>query len=225
MDLRATPVGGAYPGVEVHANLIAGMLDNNIKRQPGYLPAAEVFQLILIGGLLVVFLPLLSPIRAMLLAMTSLASVLAFNLWLWHSFNLVMPVAATIFLLIVLYGLNMTWSYFVESRSKRQFAELFGQYVPPELVDEMAKNPESYSMEGRNAELTVLFALGRVHAMPHLHVEALEALLVQRGQAGHGRQALRRGHAEDLDALDQCLSRGDDRCDPRQSGHSRQVYR
>ncbi len=158
MDLRATPVGGAYPGVEVHANLIAGMLDNNIKRQPGYLPAAEIFQLILIGGLLVVFLPLLSPIRAMLLAMTSLASVLAFNLWLWHSFNLVMPVAATIFLLIVLYGLNMTWSYFVESRSKRQFAELFGQYVPPELVDEMAKNPESYSMEGRNAELTVLFA-------------------------------------------------------------------
>lgn len=112
MDLRATPVGGAYPGVEVHANLIAGMLDNNIKRQPGYLPAAEVFQLILIGGLLVVFLPWLSPIRAMLLAMTSLASVLAFNLWLWHSFNLVMPVAATIFLLIVLYGLNMTWQLF-----------------------------------------------------------------------------------------------------------------
>jgi adenylate cyclase len=52
----------------------------------------------------------------------------------------------------------MSWGYFVESRTKRQFTDLFGQYVPPELVDEMARNPESYSMEGRNAELSVLFA-------------------------------------------------------------------
>ena len=27
MDLRATPVGASYPGVEIHANLLAGMLD------------------------------------------------------------------------------------------------------------------------------------------------------------------------------------------------------
>ena len=26
----------------------------------------------------------------------------------------------------------------------RQFTELFGQYVPPELVDEMARNPEPW---------------------------------------------------------------------------------
>ena len=32
-DLRATPVGAAYPGVEVHANLIAGMLDRKIKAE------------------------------------------------------------------------------------------------------------------------------------------------------------------------------------------------
>ena len=31
LDLRATPVGSVYPGVEIHANLIAGMLDRNIK--------------------------------------------------------------------------------------------------------------------------------------------------------------------------------------------------
>ena len=52
----------------------------------------------------------------------------------------------------------MAWGFFVESRSKRQFADLFGQYVPPELVDEMAKDPETYSMAGRNEELTILFS-------------------------------------------------------------------
>ena len=52
----------------------------------------------------------------------------------------------------------MAYGYFVESRSKRQFTELFGQYVPPELVDEMARDPEKYSMEGKGEELTVLFS-------------------------------------------------------------------
>jgi adenylate cyclase len=52
----------------------------------------------------------------------------------------------------------MVYGYFVVARSKRQFAELFGQYVPPELVDRMAEDPEKYSMEPRNAELTILFS-------------------------------------------------------------------
>jgi adenylate cyclase len=69
-----------------------------------------------------------------------------------------MPVASTLWLICGLYALNMAWGYFIESKSKRQFTDLFGQYVPPELVDEMAKDPEQYSMEGRKEELTVLFS-------------------------------------------------------------------
>jgi adenylate cyclase len=57
-----------------------------------------------------------------------------------------------------LYVINMAYGYFVESRSKRQFAELFGQYVPPELVDRMAEDPRKYTMEPRSADLTLLFA-------------------------------------------------------------------
>jgi adenylate cyclase len=54
--------------------------------------------------------------------------------------------------------MNMAYGYFVESRSKRQFTELFGQYVPPELVDRMAADPSKYNMEPRSAQLTILFS-------------------------------------------------------------------
>jgi adenylate cyclase len=57
-----------------------------------------------------------------------------------------------------IYTMNMAYGYFVESRSKRQFTELFGQYVPPELVDKMASDPEKYTMEPKAAELTILFS-------------------------------------------------------------------
>ena len=42
LDLRSTPVEPVYPGVEIHANLIAGMLDGNIKQKPPYVLGAEV---------------------------------------------------------------------------------------------------------------------------------------------------------------------------------------
>ena len=63
-DLRATPVGRVYPGVEVHANLIAGMLDGKMKSKPAYVLGAEVV-LLLVGGIaLAILIPLLSALWA-----------------------------------------------------------------------------------------------------------------------------------------------------------------
>ena len=41
-DLRSTPFGSIYPGVEVHANVVAGILDGNFRWEPAYTAAAEM---------------------------------------------------------------------------------------------------------------------------------------------------------------------------------------
>ena len=76
----------------------------------------------------------------------------------FHIGNLVLPLASGLVMIVLLFALNMAYGYFVEARGKRQITGLFGQYVPPELVDEMAKNPENFSMEGERREMTVLFS-------------------------------------------------------------------
>lgn len=157
MDLRATPVEAVYPGVEIHANLVAGLLDGTLKQKPSYTLGADLAQLLFVALLLVFLLPLLSPIKATLLTLATLGSVSAFNYSLWNS-GLAMPLAAILSTILALFAFNMSWGYFVESRSKRQLADRFGQYVPPELVEEMARDPELYSMEGKKEELTVLFS-------------------------------------------------------------------
>ena len=81
-----------------------------------------------------------------------------FNFGVWTQANMVLPLAASVLMAGTLYVMNMAYGYFVESRSKRQFTELFGQYVPPELVDRMAADPSKYNMEPRSAELTILFS-------------------------------------------------------------------
>lgn len=158
MDLRATPVGAVYPGVEIHANLISGMLDGTIKYKPAYVLGVDVVLLLIAGSVMVFLLPLLSPFRATIVALIVLLFMLSVNLSFWQVGNMVLPLANGVLLVLALYALNMSWGYFVESRSKRQLTNLFGQYVPPELVDEMSRDPENYSMAGRKAELTVLFS-------------------------------------------------------------------
>ncbi len=157
-DLRSTPVDSAFPGVEVHANLISGMLDDVIKHQPNYVYGTNIALLLLAGIIMVLMLPRLSPLKATLVAIAVLLVLLAINFVFWKEINVDLALASALIAVTLLFALNMSWGYFVESRSKRLFTELFGQYVPPELVDEMAANPEGYSMGGRKAELTVLFS-------------------------------------------------------------------
>jgi adenylate cyclase len=52
----------------------------------------------------------------------------------------------------------MVYGFFFEARTKRRVAGLFGQYVPPELVEELSEHPEQASMEGDSREMTVLFS-------------------------------------------------------------------
>jgi len=157
LDLRATPVEAVYPGVEVHANMISGMLDQNIKQKPPYVIGAE-FILLLIAGLgIAVLLPRLNPLKSLLATLAVISLLLASNLAIFHVGNLVLPLASGLALVTLLFALNMSYGYFVEARGKRQITGLFGQYIPPELVDEMAKNPDGFSMEGESREMTVLF--------------------------------------------------------------------
>lgn len=158
LDLRATPVQGAYPGVEIHANVIAGILDNNIKKRPAYTLGAEFVMLLLAGLLLTFTLPTLNPLKATLLAMGVLTTVLSIVAVSWQYANLVMPVAAMLLMIGLIYFMNMSYGFFVESHGKRQLAKVFGQYVPPELVAEMADNPEKISLVGESREMTVLFS-------------------------------------------------------------------
>jgi adenylate cyclase len=158
LDLRSTPVDNVFPGVEVHANLIAGMLDKKIKLKPPYMLGAEVVLLLVGGVTLALLIPMLAPLWATLATLAGMLTITGLNVAIWTEADMVLPLAASLLMTLSLYIVNMAYGYFVEARSKRQFTELFGQYVPPELVDRMARDPQKYNMEPRAAELTILFS-------------------------------------------------------------------
>lgn len=179
LDLRVTPVGQIYPGVESHASLISGWLDAKVTLKPDYAQGYDVFILLFAGLLLAIGLPLLSATRAVALSLGVLVVVTVLNTWLYVSYGLVMPLAAAGVMTLTAFALNMSYGYFVETRSKRELAHLFGTYVPPELVDEMVKDPDSYSMKATSRELTVMFCdmRGFTKMSEHMEPTQLQELL------------------------------------------------
>ncbi len=158
VDLRSAPVDSVYPGVEIHANLVAGMLDGKLKHKPAYMLGAEVLLLALGGVVLTLLIPMLAPLWASAATVTGMALITLLDIGVWSYAGLVLPLAASVLMTVTLYTVNMAYGYFVETRSKRQFTELFGQYVPPELVGIMAEDPEQYTMAPKSTDLTILFS-------------------------------------------------------------------
>ena len=156
-DQRATPVGDVYPGVEVHANLLSGLLDGRAPVQPDWASSYDVLQLLLVAAVLIGALSRLRAVRGAQLAAVVVAALVAANVWSAQAHALLLPLATALLLALALYFGITVWSYIVEGRQRRSLARLFGTYVPPELVAEMARDPARYDMRAENRVLTIMF--------------------------------------------------------------------
>jgi adenylate cyclase len=156
-DLRSTPVEEIYAGVEIHANLISGILDGTINHKPAWTIGYEILVLILIAAGMSLLLPLVSPLMAATGTVGTSLLIILITVIAWNN-QLILPLATPLLLIILIFILDMTFGFFIESRDKRQLTHLFGQYIPPELVDEMNDAPTDFSIDGENREMTVLFS-------------------------------------------------------------------
>jgi len=158
LDLRSTPVGQRYIGVEAHANLIAGLLDGSIRQQPAWSDGLEFVLLLLVAVLTAVLLPRLSPLAALALLIGTLGATMIGNIWMWNSLGLIIPVASVLSYTLIVSMLQITYGFFVEQRNKRHLSQIFGQYIPPALVEEIDASGEEISLEGETREMSVLFS-------------------------------------------------------------------
>ena len=157
VDLRATPVKAEYPGVEIHANIIKSILDNRFKSRSYTAFVIEAGQILAIGLLLSFALAALSPLRSILLGVLVLAASFGLNYYEYTSLDLIYNLAMQLIVIASVFVLNVAWGYFFEVRKGQALVSRFGEYVAPELVAEMADDPEKYNMDGESRELTVLF--------------------------------------------------------------------
>jgi adenylate cyclase len=125
--------------------------------QPDWARGFEVVQLLVAMAVLALALPRLSALAGIAATGLLALGLVALNLWAYRSQQLVLPLASALLLTALVYAIHTGWGYVVEGRTRRSLARLFGTYVPPELVEQMARDPQRYTMQAENRVLTVMF--------------------------------------------------------------------
>ncbi|MDR2154604.1 MAG: adenylate/guanylate cyclase domain-containing protein [Burkholderiaceae bacterium] len=157
MDLRAVPVSQAYPGVEIHANVISALLDGRLLLRPSDERAWNVLLLLALGAVLSLGLPMLRVTHALALSLVVAAALLIGNTALFLSARIVLPLADGLVFVLAALAMNQVFDHLAKHRARRALAEQFASYVPPELVRQMEQDPERYDMQARAQEMTVMF--------------------------------------------------------------------
>jgi len=159
-DLRATPVHRALPGIEVHAQLMAGLEDNDLSVRPDWSQGCELLLLAVVLAAVTATVRRLAGPLAVLALVAILAVLLACDLWALTGRGWAIPIAAPLAGGLLLGVTGIVASYLREWHSRRSLAQLFGHYLPPARVRAMASDPERFldvASSAENRELTVLF--------------------------------------------------------------------
>ncbi len=153
-DILATPLG-LMAGVEVHANALATLEEENFFNDVStplmltLIVLAAIFPattIMLVSRLIPLILLLVAELVAM-----NLASIVLF------SAHVRLPTLSLSLAFLVSAGFIFIYQYVSESREKRQIRKMFQYYLMPEVIEELAANPERLSLGGQEKTLTMLF--------------------------------------------------------------------
>jgi len=176
-DLKSTPMGPVYPGVEVHAtlldNYLSGDLISSVPR-----PVALLWMLALgiaagiVGRLSVKTWHILLAF-AITIPLPLLIGFATYPVGWW------LPVTAPAIAGALALTGSIILNYALEGRQKRFIKGAFKQYLSPAVIDRLVADPDSLSLGGELRELSIFFSdvAGFTGISEHLGPEALTSLL------------------------------------------------
>ena len=154
-DIKSTPYGLTdYPGVEIHANVVDNILHENFLKRGVYQQLLDVALILLLGLPLGIYMALVQP-RFMYFGLALFIPLVAldyeaFLRGSWLNFTIPAITITSNVLLVSLYRA------LVEEKEKRRVRSVFGQFVAPEVVRRLLKNPQL--VEPRKTDITVMFS-------------------------------------------------------------------
>jgi adenylate cyclase len=158
-DLRSTPVGLTFPGVEIHANVLEGLLAPEILPvQPGWWEAAVGSTLMVLAIFCVFLFPTIGPLALSITVIVLLVLTSWFNYWLWLYQGISLMLTTNLLLIFLVGMYNLSLGFFKANSQKKMIKGIFDQYVPPAHIDKMLADPDSVNLDGERKVMTVLFS-------------------------------------------------------------------
>jgi len=157
-DIKTTPIDAAIPGVEVHAQTLETIMSNSFLTRPNYAIAAEITLAVLVGLIIIILVPITSVLTVTFIGGTIGAGLVAMSWYLFIQHSMLIDVAYPLLSALVIFSTLVFMNYFREERERSKVRSAFGQYLSPDLVEQLAENPEKLVLGGETRELTILFS-------------------------------------------------------------------
>ncbi len=176
-DLRPTPFGGVYPGMEILATALDNLLDAEyIRPAPAALTVAALLLLALLAGLGTTYLKRIAHLAVLLIAVLALpaaAAALALSAGVW------LELAAPLFAVLSSFIAASLLNYGVEGRQRRFIKSAFRFYLSPDVIERVLSDPDMLRLGGERREITAFFSdlAGFTSISEGLSPEDLVALL------------------------------------------------
>jgi len=158
LDLRATPVDDAVPGIDIHAQVLEHLLTGTFLERPDYALALEEFVILALGVMLAAVLPWVSAKVSGAIGLLTIALVLLGG---WAAFRYGNVLLDPSYPALVLGAMAACITFYTYNTAEMQRAHIrsaFGQYLSPALVEQLAHSPEKLVLGGEERDMTVLFS-------------------------------------------------------------------
>lgn len=157
LDLKATPLQKAVPGVEIHAQAIEQIITGEFLERPSFAAGAELIYMATLGLLIIFLLRTVGAILSLVAGSVATAIVLGGS---WYAYSthgwLVDPIIPSMMVLVMF--LASTVISYLSSEAQRRFVrDAFGRYLSPVVVQQLANNPDQLQLGGEQKTMTLLF--------------------------------------------------------------------
>jgi len=155
-DLRNVPFQQAFPGVEIHANILYTLFTQNFITRMSENTSFLLLLIIglILGGILIFTRPLVSylTVVGMGLLYTLAAAIifLQYNYWI--------EIVAPLLTIVLAFSVIYVYRYVTEEKNKRFIRSAFSHFVTKSVVDELLANPDKIKLGGEKKVCTVLFS-------------------------------------------------------------------
>jgi len=157
-DIRATPIEGGIPGVEIHAMIIESIFTGTLLSRPAHYVGYEIGVLAL-GALVIIFLTGVVSARWTLIVFVAIAAGMVGTSWyLFAEQRKLLDASFAVVGCFFIYTMVTYANYAREEAQKKQVREAFGRYISPALVAQLADDPNKLRLGGEMRPMTLMFS-------------------------------------------------------------------
>jgi adenylate cyclase len=157
LDLRATPLDAAVPGIEMHAQVIEQLLTGHFLTRPDYALALEQFVILAFGIMLALLLPRVSAKTAVAVGLLTIGLVIGGGWIAFRYASLLLDPSYPAVVLGCMTAAITSYIYHGVEAQRGQIRHAFSQYLSPAVIEEVIAHPDKLKLGGEVRELTLMF--------------------------------------------------------------------